>query len=148
MAHIEQTLGIRPRLTFGRRLDIAARHMFPAGCTVLLMLLAEAPLGLTGQAALLPAVAFTCVYFWSLLRPAAMPPPAVFLIGAVLDLLAYLPLGVGVLTLLIVHGLAVRWRRVLARQGFLGGWLAFASFAAGAAALGWIFAALLSFRPL
>ena len=36
-----------------------------------------------------------CVYFWSLFRPAAMPPPVVFLIGVLLDLLGYLPLGVG-----------------------------------------------------
>ena len=44
MARADQTPGIRPRATLGRRLDIAARHAFPAGCTVLLMLLAEAPL--------------------------------------------------------------------------------------------------------
>src|SRR4051812_16588217 len=148
MAHIEQALGIRPRLTFRRRLDIAARHMFPAGCTLLLMLLAGAPLGIADQAALLPAVTVACVFFWSLTRPAAMPPPAVFLIGMLLDLLAYLPPGVGVLTLLAVHGLSVRWRRVLGRLGFLAGWLAFTGFAAGAAALGWAFAALLSFRML
>ena len=85
------------------------------------MLLTETPLGIAEQAALLPAVTLACVYFWSLFRPAAMPPPVVFLIGVLLDLLGYLPLGVGALTLLAVHGLAVRWRRVLTRQGFLRG---------------------------
>ena len=44
MARADQTPGIRPRATLGRRLDIAARHAFPAGCTILLMLLTEAPL--------------------------------------------------------------------------------------------------------
>jgi rod shape-determining protein MreD len=148
MAHADQTPGIRPPLTLGRRLDIVARHAFPPGCTVLLMLLAETPLGIADQAALLPAVALACVYFWSLFRPAAMPPPVVFVIGVLFDLLAYLPLGVGVLSLLIVHGLAVHWRRALTSRGFLAAWLAFTGFAVGAATLGWALSALLSFRLL
>ena len=101
---------MRPRATLGRRLDIAARHAFPAGCTILLMLLTETPFGIADQATLLPAVTLACVYFWSLFRPAAMPPPVVFLIGLLFDLLGYLPLGVGPLTLLVVHGFALRWR--------------------------------------
>jgi rod shape-determining protein MreD len=148
MARAEQTQGIRPRATLGRRLDIAARHAAPAGCTVLLMLLAGAPIGIADQAALLPAVTFSSVYFWSLHRPAAMAPPAVFAIGLLFDLLGYLPLGVGVLSLLIVHGLAVRWRGVLTRLGLPLAWLAFAGIAAGAALLDWGLAALLSFRLL
>ena len=136
MARADQAPGIRPRVTLGRRLDIAARYAFPAGCTLLLMLLAVAPYGIADQAAMLPAVTFACVYFWSLLRPGAMPPPVVFVVGLLLDLLGYLPLGVGALTLLIVHGLAVHWRPILVRQGFVAAWLTFAGFAAGAAALG------------
>jgi rod shape-determining protein MreD len=146
MAGIDQTPGIRPRSTPGRRLDIAARHAFPAGCTVVLMLLAGAPLGIADQAALLPAVTLTCVYFWSLHRPAAMAPPVVFVIGLLFDLLGYLPLGVGVLSLLIVHGLALRWRGALTGRGFLPAWLAFAGIAVGAALLGWAMTASLSFR--
>ena len=148
MAAADQTPGIRPQATLGRLLDLAARHAFPAGCTVVLLLLTETPFGITDQAALLPAVTLTCVYFWSLLRPAAMPPPVVFLIGLLLDMLGYLPLGVGPLTLLVVHGLALRWRRRLMLQGFVTGWLAFCGFAGGAALLGWALTALLSFRLL
>jgi rod shape-determining protein MreD len=112
------------------------------------MLLAVAPYGIADQAAMLPAVTFACVYFWSLLRPGAMPPPVVFVVGLLLDLLGYLPLGVGALTLLIVHGLVVHWRPILVRQGFVAAWLTFAGFAAGAAALGWVTTALLMFRLL
>jgi rod shape-determining protein MreD len=148
MARADQVPGIRPRLTLGRRLDIAARHAFPASCTVVLMLLTQTPFGIADQAVLLPAVTLACVYFWSLFRPAAMPPPVVFVIGVVLDLLGYLPLGVGALTLLIVHGLALRWRRALTRQSFLMVWLAFGGFAAGAAVLSWLLTALLDFRLL
>ncbi len=148
MVRADQTAGIRPRVTLARRLDIAARYAFPAGCTVLLMLFAEAPYGIAGQAVMLPAVTFACVYFWSLLRPGAMPPTVVFVVGLLFDLLGYLPLGVGALTLLIVHGLVVHWRQILMRQGFVAAWLTFAGFAAGAAALGWVTTALLMFRLL
>lgn len=148
MARPDQVPGIRPRATLGRRLDAGARQAFPAACTIVLMLLVEAPFGITDQTTLLPAIVIACVYFWSLFRPAAMPPPVVFLIGVLFDLLGYLPLGVGTLTLLIVHGLALRWRRFLTRQGFLFVWLAFAGFAVGAAALGWVLTTLLSFRVL
>jgi rod shape-determining protein MreD len=148
MASAETTPGIRPRVSLGQRLDIAARHCFPAGCTVLLMLLAETPFGIADQAALLFAVTLPCVFVWSLVRPAALPPPVVFLIGLLLDLLGYLPLGVGPLTLLAVHGLTLRWRQGLTAGGFVPGWLAFAGFALGAALLGWALTALLSFRLL
>jgi rod shape-determining protein MreD len=148
MASPDQIPGIRPRATLGRRLDIAARHAFPAACTIVLMLVIEMPLGIPDQAVLLPAVTLPCVYFWSLFRPAAMPPPVVFLIGLLFDLLGYLPIGVGVLTLLAVYGLALRWRRFLTRQGFLQVWLVFAGFAVLAAALTWSLAALLLFRLL
>jgi rod shape-determining protein MreD len=148
MARVDQTPGIRPRISLGRQLDIAARHAFPASCTILLMLLTQIPFGFADQAVLLPAVTLASVYFWSLFRPAAMPPPVVFLIGVLLDLLGYLPLGVGALTLLVVHGLVLRWRGALSQQGFLPVWLAFFGFAAGASMLAWALAMALTVRLL
>ncbi len=148
MARIDQNPGIRPTLTIGRRLDIAARHAFPAFTTVMMMLLTELPLKMPGQAALLPAVALIAVWFWSLVRPSSMPPLAVFVIGFLLDLRAYLPLGSGVLTLLIAHGMAARFGRGLVQQGFAMVWLVFGFVATGAAALLWLLTALLTFRLL
>ena len=142
----EQRPGVRPRSTLARRLDLAARHAFPAAITVLLMLLVEAPFGFADQATLLPVVALISVWFWSVYRPAAMPPPVVFALGLLLDLLDWLPLGTGVLTLLIVHGLAMRWRRVIGPQGFAVVWPAFAVVACGAAALEWAATAALTWR--
>ena len=146
MATRHRNPGIRPHPTIGRWLDRAARAAFPATCTVSIMLLTLAPFGVAGQAVLLPAVTLACIWFWSLFRPAAMPPPAVFAIGFLLDLLGYLPLGVGVLTLLLVHGFALRLRRFLAQQGFALSWLAFVPVAAGAAFLSWALVALLTLR--
>jgi len=144
----EQRPGIRPRPTLGRRLDIAARHAFPASCTILLMLLTEAPFGIRGQMALLPAVTLASVWFWSLFRPAAMSPPIVFMIGLLFDLMGWLPIGAGVLTLLLVHGMAQRWRRALAPHGFALVWFAFAAIAVAASALDWALAMLLTWRLL
>jgi rod shape-determining protein MreD len=148
MAPIDHTPGIRPRPTLGRRLDIMARRAFPASTTILLMLLAELPFNVTGQAALLPAVTLIAVWFWSVFRPTALPPPLVFLIGLLLDLRGYLPLGTGVLTLLIMHGIALRTRRILTQRGFAVIWLIFCLIAAGASTLTWMLTALLTWRLL
>jgi rod shape-determining protein MreD len=124
-----------------RQLDDLARAVFPSLSTVLLMVLAAGP---TGVPAMVPAAALPCIVFWSVFRPGAMPPLAVFGLGLLQDLLTMSPLGIGVVTLLVAHALAVAWRRFLVRQSFLAVWLAFCAFAAGTAAMGWLLTALLA----
>lgn len=148
MVDVGRAPGIRPRPGIWRRLDGFARRAFPVTSTVLLMLASNAPFGIPDQAALLPAVTMIAVFFWSVFRPSGMPPLAVFLIGLLLDLLGWLPLGTGVLTLLLAHAFCARWRRGLARQGFLPVWLVFTGFAAAAAAVMWGLASLLILRLL
>ncbi len=148
MALTDRRPGVRPRQTLGRRLDIMARTSFPACSTILLMLLIEAPFGVPGQQAFLPAVAISCVWFWSLVQPRCLPPPVVFVIGLMMDLQGYLPVGVGVLTLLSCHGIAVAARRRLAQRGFAVIWLCFAPIAIGAALLMWLLVMLLTFTLL
>lgn len=140
--------GIRPRPSLWRRLDMSARIAFPAVSTALLLLLLAAPLGFDFQPALQGAVAMGCVFFWSLYRPASMPPLAVFLLGVLADLLTLAPLGVAVLILLLLHGTAMRWRRMLARQGFILVWLVFSTLALAAGLLEWVLTAALTFRLL
>jgi rod shape-determining protein MreD len=145
VAEADRSPGIRPQPTLWRRLDALARSAFPVASTVILMILSHAPVG---GSVLLPAVAVASVFFWSLFRPAAMPPPAVFMIGLLLDLLGWLPVGVGILVLLLVHGFCVRWRLTLTRQGFLLIWFVFLAFAVAAAGLMWAATALLTFQWL
>ncbi len=140
--------GIRPRPTLLRRLDAASRLAFPVSSTAVLLLVLAGPLGLPGQAQWQGALVLGSVFFWSVFRPASMPPLAVFALGLLADLLGLSPPGVTALVLLAAHGLAVRWRRWLARQGFLVVWLAFVTFAAGAALLGWALACALQVRLL
>ena len=145
MARSDRIPGVRPNQTIGRRLDLAWRHAFPVTTSLLLMMLSLAHFGLWGQAALLPTVALTCVWFWSLFRPSAMSPPLVFLIGLLLDLLGFLPLGVGGVTMLATHGIAQRLRRTLARQGFIVVWLIFTTVASIIAAMNWALVSILTF---
>lgn len=144
----ERLPGIRPRPNVWRQLDSSARRSFPATTTALLLLLTAAPMGLPGQAELQMAVALGCVYFWSVYRPASMPPAAVFGLGLLADLLDYAPVGVGVVSLLLLHGFAVRLRRFLVRQGFVVVWLAFVVLGTLIAALQWLLTCLLTFQLL
>ena len=89
------------------------------------MLLTTLPFGLRDQGQLMPAVTLASVWFWSLFRPGSLPAPIVFLLGLLFDLLGYLPLGLGVLGLLLAQAIALRLRRGLVRQGFPVVWLAF-----------------------
>lgn len=148
MAHIDRRPGIRPRASFGRRLDIIARSCFPGSITLLLMFLTQAPFGIRGQAELLPAVTLVSVWFWSMARPDTMPPPLVFLIGLLADLVGYLPLGVSAFTMLAVHGMATSLRRFLAQHGFALIWTVFGLVAVAAAMLMWLLVMLLNFRLL
>ena len=140
--------GIRPRPTLWRQLDGASRQAFPVASTVLLLFVLAGPLGLPGQAQWQGAVVLSGVFFWSVFRPASMPPLAVFAVGLLADLIGLSPPGVSVLVLLAVHGLAMRWRRWIARQGFVVVWVVFVGFAAGAALLGWVLSCALEIRLL
>ena len=126
-----------------RRLDALGRASVPATVLVALMVLASGPTGLPGGVG---AVALPCVVFWSIFRPGTMPPPVVFGLGLLHDLLSGAPLGVGIVTFLLAHGVAVTWQRPLARQSFLRVWLAFCSLAVGAAVLGHALSALLAWN--
>ncbi len=117
-----------------RQVDAFARAIFPAGFLVVLLVLAALPLGLPG---LVQAVCLPCVFFWSVFRPAGLPPPAVFGVGLMQDLLTQAPLGSSVLVLLICQGIALRWRGFLAQLSFLMVWLIYIGLALGAAVLSW-----------
>lgn len=132
-----------PAMGLLRQVDALARAAFPTASTALLLVLAAVPAGLPG---LVPAAALPCVFFWSVFRPAALPPPVVFGLGLLEDLLTAVPIGAGVLTLLVVGGLATRWRPFLARQSFLVVWLVYCGVAIGAAALGWLLQVVLGWR--
>jgi len=141
---VDKTPGIRPRRSWGQRLDKAARHGFPAGTTIIGMILLTAPFGMPGQAQLMPAFTLAAVFFWTLFRPSSVPPPLVFLIGFLADLLGEMPVGSSVLVLLLTQLLVFRSRRYLPQKGFLFVWVVFVAVAAAAAGLQWGLACLMN----
>jgi rod shape-determining protein MreD len=72
----------------------------------------------------------------------------VFLIGLMMDLLGYLPLGVGVFTLLAVQGVALASRRSLSHAGFAWIWFIFCGVASVASLTIWLLVMLLTFHLL
>jgi rod shape-determining protein MreD len=146
MVELGAAPGIRPRPSLWRRLDAMARGALPVVATVGLLILAGAPFGIPDQAVLAPAIAVIAVFFWTLYRPAAMPAPVVFVLGLLLDLLSWQPLGAGVLLLLSVHALTLRLRRKLGAAGLVVVWLGFVPIAAAAAGLLWALVSALELR--
>lgn len=137
----------RPR-GFWQRLDQVSRDLAPAALAVVLVLAMGIPLGLPAQHGVMPVPAIAAVYFWTLYRPALMPPLAVFLLGVLSDLLTGAPLGLHPLLLLLLHAVVLTQRRVLARQSFLLVWVVFATFASTTLGLGWALRTLLAFQLL
>jgi rod shape-determining protein MreD len=142
----ERLPGIRPGTTPLRRIDAAGRRSFPCVLTLAAVVLLAFPLGLPGDPELQQVLALASVYFWSVHRPASMPPWAAFLTGLLCDLLGPAPLGIAMLTLVIVNGVATRARIVLLRRGALVVWLAFVGLATASFALQWLLTCTLELR--
>jgi rod shape-determining protein MreD len=145
---MERLPGIRPRLSLKHLLDVASRYACPGAQTAIVLLLLSAPLGIPGQPQLQPAWAAASVFFWSLFRPASMPAILVFALGLLLDLLTQEPVGIQVLLLLLIHGIALKFRRDLVRCGFTFVWLVFVAVAGGAALLEWLLVSGLTWHVL
>jgi len=129
-----------PPQDLARRLEALLRLVFPLISTALMLILAATP---TGLPALAFALAMPAIGFWTVFRPAGMAPPIVFLLGLLLDLLTMAPLGVHIIALLALHGVAMRLRFWLARQGFVMVWLCFCLGALAATLLAWGLTAIL-----
>jgi len=106
------------------------------------------PFGVPGQAALRPAYAMACVFFWSLYRPASLPAPVVAGTGLLLDLLGMSPMGMWAVLLLVLQGSTLAARRRLIPQSFLLTWLVFTAFAAAGTALAWLLQSVLELSML
>ncbi len=117
MIHHPQPL--KPRQDVWHRLDTGGRHAFPFVFTLALLLVLRVPLGLPAQPAIAAGLLLDVVLFWSLHRPAAMPPVAVFALGLLADLLGQGPIGITMLALLAAQAALLAWRRVLLRHDFL-----------------------------
>lgn len=129
-----------------QRLDAVARSLLPAALTVLLGLVVLVPLGEWGLAPVLPALTIIAVYYWAVHRPDLMPVWAAFLLGLFQDLVSGQPIGLGALSLVIVHGIVSTQRRVFLSATFGVMWSIFAAIAFVTTVLDWVLICLINLQ--
>jgi rod shape-determining protein MreD len=132
---------IRPSL--GQQADIAWRAALPVGLTILLLFAALLSWHLPRLGTVASALVLISVFFWTVHQPGLMTMWGVLSIGLLHDFLMLAPFGVGLLVLLVVHGVALWQRKPLTGMPFLLIWAVFGLVAAGATILTWL---LVSFR--
>jgi len=109
----------------------------PLVLTILLMLAANIPLHLLQGDVPAPDIALTSIFFWAMHGSAFMPPWAVFLAGAVQDLMAGTPLGFSIVIYLLAYGFTLTQRIFFKGRTGIGAWLGFALVVAISASLFW-----------
>lgn len=132
---------IRP--TFAQQLDIAWRAALPVFLTLLLLFLSLLSWQLPKLGTIGAACVMVSVFYWSLHQPGLMTMWGVLAVGLLHDLLTLAPFGVGVLVLLLIHGVAVSRRKAVTALPFFLIWMIFGLVAAGAAFLIWILVSIL-----
>ena len=108
--------------------------LLPALSAVLLVVLVNLPMSLTGGLFPAPLLALTAVYFWALVRPDLMPPFLVLVVGLLEDLLSGGPPGVWATGFMAAYALVDRQRENLAGLAGAAAVLGFAAAMALAAA--------------
>lgn len=88
--------------------------LLPALSAVLMVMLVNLPVTLTGGLFPAPLLALTAVYFWALVRPDLMPPYVVLFVGLFEDLLSGGPAGVWATGFMASYALVDRQRDNLA----------------------------------
>jgi rod shape-determining protein MreD len=124
------------------RLDRAARNTAPFAFSFILVLIGAVPWPLLGISLVAPMLALITVFYWTIHRPAVMPPAAAFALGLVQDILGGAPIGLNALVLVAVHGLVASQRRYFVQKSFLIVWAGFLVVAAGAGFLAWAVASI------
>jgi len=132
------------RSSFLRQLDLMTRRLIPLLLTLVLVVLGAVPLHLPQLPAIGATLALASVFYWSFHFPILMPSAAVFALGVVSDLLCGVPLGVGVLAFMLVHGVALVQGRFFPEAMGLMVWAGFMVAAAVAGVAVWLVASLLA----
>ena len=119
-------------------------NVLPIATTVLAALLSIEPLHLDGYAGLTPAFTLMATYHWTIYRPDLLPPPLLFLIGTIEDLLSGGLPGVTAVTLLLARAIIVPNRRYFVDRPFPFMWTGFTLLTAAAMLLSWALHSLLA----
>lgn len=125
-----------------RRLLASLTLLVPPLIGLICIIIGVAPSGVAGLGAAGPALTLMLVYFWTIFQPRLLPPPAVFIIGFIQDVLTGAPIGMGTLVLLGVQQFVLRERRVFTARTFAIAWFGFTVVALIATTALWLLVAL------
>lgn len=114
---------------------------------LLAIFLEALPLGLSAQSHPSPDLLLCVVAYWSIRRPGSAPALLIFVLGLARDLLTDVPVGAGVLSLLLVSEVLKLRRRRFARSNFAFEWISVTLAAVASAALHWFLVALTLAQP-
>ena len=106
-----------------------------------------APLGLSADAYPSPDILFCVVAFWSTRRPEAAVLIAVFALGLIRDLMTDVPVGAGVLTLVLASEFLKALSQGLSRRSFAIEWLLLATVFALILLTQWLIVLILLAHP-
>ncbi len=126
-----------------QRLDLWARALSPFAITVLLILASVALVRSPEVAPVMPFLALAAVFYWTVFRPDLLPAWAIFALGLFQDLITGIPLGAGVLALLVVYLTVTAQRRFFSAASFFMLWVSFILIAAIATLAMWLAASAL-----
>lgn len=105
---------------------------------ILAIYIEAAPLGIGPVARPSPDLLLCVVAYWSLRRPGSSPLLLIFALGLSRDLLTDVPVGAGVLSLVLTAEFLKVWRKQIARASFPLEWTAVIAACIGSVALHWI----------
>ena len=105
------------------------------------------PLGLQATSRPSPDLLLCVVAYWSIRRPGSAPAVLIFALGLTRDMLTDVPIGAGVLSLLLVSEVLKLRRRNFARANFAIEWSAVAIAALASVALHWFLVLLTLAQP-
>ena len=125
------------------KIDFIARRVTPFLLTIVLVIIAQAPLKVPGVTPVTLSVGLISVYYWALHRPSMLPVAAVFCTGLLQDILAFTPLGIGALSLVIVYGVMVSQRRLFHGKSFVFVWWGFAMTALAVGIMRWLLVSMI-----
>ena len=106
-----------------------------------------APLGLSADAYPSPDILFCVVAYWSIRRPGSTALIAVFALGLARDLMTDVPVGAGVLTLVLASEFLKTLSNGLSRRSFATEWLLLATVLALVILTQWLIVLLLLAHP-
>ncbi|MEO1491474.1 MAG: rod shape-determining protein MreD [Pseudomonadota bacterium] len=136
-------------MTLWEQIDGArfSRMMFMLILGVLALYIEMAPLGIGPGAHPSPDLVLCVVAYWAIRRPGSTPVLAVFVLGLMRDLISDVPVGAGALSLVLAAEVLKRWRRTLARSGFLREWIVVFGAALATTAFQWLLVMITLAQP-